>query len=237
MTAVVTARVPGTNIRVTPVRVLDAEWMKLRTIRSWPWLTTVTALWLIGSAAVSAVGLRLAQADEGADPLGGALSGVGFTQLLVGTIGILSVTGEYRSGTIRSTFIAVPRRVSVVWGKAAVVALTTLAVTLPTVLIALAAAAGILSRTDTAISPTEPAVLRAVVGASLVLGLTAAIGVAFGWLLRSTAGALTALFGFLVILPLVGRSALRWILTCRGTRRVRFSRSARSTVAFHRGWG
>ena len=27
------------------------------------------------------------------------------------------------------------------------------------------------------------------------------------------------------------------IFTCRGTRRVRFSRSARSTVAFPRGWG
>jgi hypothetical protein len=46
--------------------------------------------------------------------------------------------------------------------------------------------------------------LRAVVGAALLLAVSAVLGTAFGWLVRSTAGALAAVFGILFVLPLLG---------------------------------
>ena len=41
--------------------------------------------------------------------------------LLIGTVGVLTVTSEYTSGTIRATFAAAPRRLRVLAAKAAVV--------------------------------------------------------------------------------------------------------------------
>ena len=49
-------------------------------------------------------------------------------QIAVGVLGVLLVTSEYATGLIRTTFAAVPRRLPVLWGKAALVAAATVAV-------------------------------------------------------------------------------------------------------------
>ena len=54
------------------------------------------------------------------------------------------------------------------------------------------------------ISLAAPGVLRPVIGSALFLAVTAVPGPAFGWLVRSTAGALAAVFGFLLVLPVLG---------------------------------
>ena len=54
------------------------------------------------------------------DPTSFSLSGVYLAQLAVGVLGVLLVTGEYATGTIRATLAAVPRRLPVLWGKAVV---------------------------------------------------------------------------------------------------------------------
>ena len=40
--------------------------------------------------------------------------------MFVAVLGILTVTGEYSTGSIRSTMSAAPKRLSVLWAKAAV---------------------------------------------------------------------------------------------------------------------
>nr|MDT0665811.1 hypothetical protein [Micromonospora sp. DSM 115978] len=100
---------------VTAARVLQSEWVKLRSLRS-TWsasLVAGVALAALGplfSVVTAARWEDMTAADRAAiDPT--ALSLVGFfvAQLAVGATGVLVVTGEYATGTIRSTFAAVPR--------------------------------------------------------------------------------------------------------------------------------
>jgi ABC-2 type transport system permease protein len=195
------------GVRVTGRRVLAAEWIKARSARSTWWLLAATVASL-GAAGVSpALTFALAgdsSGDATADATGGALSGVSFTQLLVAALGVVLVSSEYGSGLIRATFTAVPSRLLVLIGKAAVAAVATFAATFAAVLAAFVAAQAVLAGADVSISVSEPGVLRAIVGSALVLAVSAVLGTAFGWLVRSTAGALAAVFGFLFVLPLVG---------------------------------
>jgi hypothetical protein len=84
-------------------------------------------------------------------------------------------------------------------------------VTTATVVVGLAAAPGthtavlmVLAQAGITVSLGDPGVLRAVVGAALDLALVGLLGTGLGWLLRSTAGALSALLGILFVLPVVG---------------------------------
>ncbi|WP_448640907.1 hypothetical protein [Geodermatophilus sp. URMC 63] len=195
------------GVRVTGRRVLAAEWIKARSARSTWWLLAAAVASLTVAGVSPALTFALAGDRSGgatADATGGALSGVSFTQLLIAALGVVLVSSEYGSDLIRSTFTAVPSRLPVLAGKAAVAAVATFAATLAAVLAAFIAAKAVLAGVDVSISLSEPGVPRAIVGSALVLAVSAVLGTAFGWLVRSTAGALAAVFGFLFVLPLVG---------------------------------
>jgi hypothetical protein len=199
---------PG--IRVTQRRVLAAEGIKLRSLRSARWLLVVSALSIVAAGVFPALGVLLADVPPagseggGTDPTGGALTGISFAQLLIAALGVLVVTSEYATGLIRATFTAVPRRLPVLWAKATVAAVATFAGTLAAALIAFVTAQVVLAAADVAISLSTPGVLRAIVGSAVVLAVTAVLAVAFGFMTRSAIGALAALFGLLFVLPLVG---------------------------------
>jgi hypothetical protein len=200
-------RTAAADIRVTQTRVLAAETIKLRSLRSSRWLLAGSVLSIVAAGVTPALGVLLAgipPAGGGTDSTGGALTGVSFTQLLVAALGVLIVTSEYVTGLIRVTFTAVPRRLPVLWAKAAVVAVVTFAATLTAALLAFFTSKAVLAAADVTISLTAPGVVRAVVGSALVLAITAVLGVAFGSLLRSAVGAVAALFGVLFVLPLLG---------------------------------
>ncbi len=195
--------------RVTQRRVVAAEAIKLRSLRSTRWILVASVLSIVAAGVFPALGVLLAgthpTGGEGAtDPTGGALSGMSFTQLLVAAVGILAFTTEYATGLIRATLTAVPTRLPVLWAKAAVVAVATFVATLAAALIAFFTSKVVLAAADVTISLTAPGVARALVGSALVLAVTAVLGVAFGTLVRSAIGALAALFGLLFVLPLVG---------------------------------
>ena len=199
--------VPAAGIRVTGRRVLAAEWIKARSVRSTWWLLAAVVASLAAAGVSPALTFTLGGEGSGeatADATGGALSGVSFTQLLVAALGVVLVSSEYGSGLIRATFAAVPSRLPVLAGKAGVATVATFLPALATVLAAFVAAQAVLAGADVSISLADPGVLRAVVGAALFLAVSAVLGTAFGWLVRSTAGALATVFGFLFVLPLLG---------------------------------
>jgi ABC-type transport system involved in multi-copper enzyme maturation permease subunit len=169
---------------------------------------TTVVLSIVGMGTFAAVGILVGQAPpsgpQGVDPLGGSLSGIGFTELLVGVLGVLTVTGEYASGMIRVSLTAVPRRIPVLVGKAVVAAAAVLVVTVPAALLAFLGARTVLAREGISLSLAEPGVLRAILGAGLYSAVLAVFGVAFGTLLRNTAGAVASLFGLMYVLPVVG---------------------------------
>jgi ABC-2 type transport system permease protein len=187
-------------------RVVTAEWIKLRSVRSTFWLLGATVVLIVGLGTVAALGSLLGElpADDATiDPVGGALSGISTTELVVAALGSLAVTTEYSSGLVRATLTAVPRRVPVLVAKAVVVASTVLVVTSAATSAAFLIARVLLAARGTSLPITAPGALRALVGAALYLAVVALLGVALGWLLRSTVGALAALVGLLYVLPVL----------------------------------
>ncbi len=197
----------GQPQRVSQPRVIRAECTKLRTQPSAYW-SLLSAVTLVVGFGIGYSLLRVARPPHGAaaiasfDPAAISLSGVQLAQIAVGVLGVLLVTGEYATGLIRTTFAAVPRRLPVLWGKAAVLAAIVAAVTLPAAFAAFAGGQSILGRQHLSVSLGEPGVTRAVIGSALYLAVIGLLGLGLGALLRNAAGGIAALFGLLYGLPL-----------------------------------
>ena len=115
---------------------------------------------------------------------------------------MLLITSEYATGLIRTSLAAVPRRLPVLWGKAALLAAATVAVSLPAGFAAFLGRQSILGRQHLSVS-SAAGVARAVIGSALYLAVAGLIGLGLGALLRSTAGGIAALFGLLFALQIV----------------------------------
>ncbi|GIG63009.1 ABC transporter permease [Longispora fulva] len=188
------------HLRVTQTRVIRSEWIKFWSLRST--IVTIAA----ALAVVVGIGLLAAQitstgaaGDTPADPTDVSLAGVGIGVLILGTLGVLFTATEYSTGMIRSTLAAVPKRLPVLWGKAAVFAAVVFPLTLAAALIAFLGGQALLG--DHGASLTDPGVARAVLGSAGYLTGAGLFGLALGSLLRSTAAAVSTLFGVLFLLP------------------------------------
>lgn len=188
--------------RLTLGGVVDSEWLKARSLRSTWYITAGQVGAVVGIGTINAVGAALGKANPQApaDPLAGALTGIGLAQLLAAALGILAVTGEYATGTIGPSLSAVPRRRALVVAKAFVAGALTLAAGVAAVAASFTLAHVIADREALAANATEPTVLRALGGAAVYLCLTTVVGAACGWLVRSTMGG-TALVVAILYLP------------------------------------
>lgn len=197
---------PRRSIGVTFPRVLRSEWVRLRSLRS-SWITMlVTVVLVIGIGALSCYGYVSRDHREfGIDPTFRSLVGTFFGQLAFGVLGVLVVTGEYATGMIRATFTAVPRRLTVFFGRMLVFAVTTLVVLIPTAIVAFLVGQQILSRDHVDTTLGAPHVLRGVLGCALYLVGIGVFGMALGWLIRNTSGAIFALVGLLFVAPIVAQ--------------------------------
>jgi ABC-type transport system involved in multi-copper enzyme maturation permease subunit len=132
------------------------------------------------------------------------LRGLFLAQLAVGVLGVLVISGEYSTGMIRATLSAVPRRLPVLWAKAAVFAAVTLVLMLISSFAAFFGGQLFLSSQNLQTTLSAPGALRIVVGVALYLTVVGLLGVALGALIRNTAGAIAAVFGLLLVLPVLG---------------------------------
>ncbi len=108
---------------------LRSEWIKLTSLRSCVAVVGALAVVLPLFAAVVA-GTGSLQPDDtvlGASVLGGAV----LAQLLAASLGAVSITSEYRSGTIRPTLLACPRPLTVLAAKSIVTSAVVAAVVAP----------------------------------------------------------------------------------------------------------
>ena len=197
---------PSTRDSVTLPRVMSSEWIKLRTLRS-SWYTlggAVLAMIVVGLAVAYATSTsNWANLDPEDRVASAPLQGYHLVQLVVGVLGVLFVTGEYATGMIRSTFAAVPRRLPVLTAKSAVFGSLALIVMTLTSFATFFVAQIILSADGHSSSLSDPGALRAIGGLGLYLALVGLMGGAIGWIVRSTAGAISGLVGLLLILPAI----------------------------------
>jgi ABC-2 type transport system permease protein len=194
--------------RVTQLRVLRSEWTKLRSVASTAWSLLATVALVAGFGVLYClVRVTRPPRDPAAvaafDPTAVSLAGVQLAQLAVAVLGVLVVTGEYATGTVRSSFAAVPRRLPVLWAKAVALGAVTLALCVPASFAAFLAGQSVLAAERLDVGLGAPGVARAVLGAALYLTAVGLLGLSLGALLRSTAGAVAALFTALFALQLV----------------------------------
>ena len=204
--------------RVTQTRVILSEWTKLHSLRSTRWSVLAAVVLTIGLpaifAAVTSSHWGSMSPHERADrhPLDIALAGVNLSQLAVGVLGVLVVTGEYATGMIRATFTAVPKRLPVLWAKIIVFGIVTFVLTLPSVLVAFWVSQAILARhhiLQTSLS--APGVARSVIGGAVYLTLFGVFCMALGAIVRNTAGGIATFVAvFFVIPPLLNVFPTSW---------------------------
>jgi ABC-2 type transport system permease protein len=193
--------------RVTQWRVFLSEWTKLRSVRSTRWSLLAAVGFTIGIAALACAVVSHhwphMSAHDRADfhPLEPNLAGVQLAQLAIGVLGVLAITAEYSTGMIRASMTAVPRRVPVLWGKAVVYAVVTLALMIPSVLIAFVVGESIFSGRHINVAFTHPGVARAVIGAALYLTVVGLFGLGLGAIVRNTAGGIATFAGIMFVLP------------------------------------
>jgi ABC-2 type transport system permease protein len=192
---------------VTQVRVVRSEWAKLRALRSTWWCALIAVVLIVGlGAAIAGSGApyKISAGNSAAGGITISLAGVLFAQLVFGMLGVLAFSGEYATGMIRATLAVVPSRLPVLWAKLVVLVGAVLSVSLLAAVAEFFVATALeSSRGGSAISLTDPGVLREVIGASSYLTVIAIIGLALGALLRRTAGGLSVFAAVFLVIPLV----------------------------------
>jgi hypothetical protein len=191
---------------------LRSELRKLRTIRT-------AALILLAAAALTLLGVfveglspalaELAQEDQQRTLLG-AGSAAGFFATLVG---VITVTSEFRYGTIRPTLLFEPRRRVVLAAKLVAAALAGILFAVVCMGVSLGVGRAILAARDVNVVLTGADTLALVFGAIAASAFGAMLGVAVGTLIRNQVGAILAIvaYAFLVdavlfaAVPSVGR--------------------------------
>jgi ABC-type transport system involved in multi-copper enzyme maturation permease subunit len=195
--------------QVTPLRVLRSEWIKLRSLSSAKLTLAVSFLLMAGIGLMTSViaagqWFHLSASSRASfDAVGTVLQGYQFAELAIGILGVLVISSEYSSGMIRATFAAIPWRLPVLWAKAGVFGAVSLVTMTIASFAAFFAGMAILSSQHLQVAFSAPGVARAVFGAALYLAVVGLLGVAFGALLRNIAGAIAALFGLLMFVPVL----------------------------------
>jgi ABC-2 type transport system permease protein len=186
--------------------VLRAELVKLTTLRS-TWVTlTVTLLGALGVTVLvcASAGHHQAGWYQGFDPTNQSLIGLAIGTLALGVLGVMAATGEYATGTIRSTLAAAPRRPLLLLGKVLVVAAAALAVgeVLSFGCFWLGQAVLHGGGAPTA-AIAQPGVLRAVLLSGAFLALLGLLGLGLGVIVRHTAGAIGTYVAVTFLIPLL----------------------------------
>ncbi|ONK11674.1 ABC transporter permease [Streptomyces sp. MP131-18] len=199
-----------------------AEWVKLRSLRS-VWIAhAATALAVIAFNAGLAWDTYSHWTErDAADreefvrdgiPLQMAFTGNAamIMALALAAIGAVVIVGEYSTGTIRTTFAAVPARRSVMAAKVAVV---TVAATVFGALVAgvsFALTQTILDRRGAGVSLGDPGAVRVVLASALLAPVCALAGLALGAVVRHTAATMTTSVVVVLVLPLAFTDGRYW---------------------------
>ncbi len=184
---------------------MQAEWTKLASLRSTRWTVLVTAVgtllvtWLATRGAVH----HPAQWYRGFDPTNQSLSGLALGSLALGVLGVLAISGEYGSGTIRSSLAAMPRRGVLLTAKILVVGIGTLVIGEALSFLSFFEGQAILSAGAPTATLGQPGVLRAVALSGAFLALFALLGLGLGTVIRHTAGAIAVFAGVTLLAPIL----------------------------------
>jgi ABC-2 type transport system permease protein len=193
---------------VSVIGILRSEWIKLFTLRSTIWTLAVTVVVSIGFAVLAALAISFAssQIDQTFPPeftVSIATSGLLFSQLSIGVLGALVITGEYSTGMIRSTFAAIPRRWPALVAKAIVLFVVTFVVGAISTFVSYLVVSPILAGAGIGASLADDGVVLRLFGGALFLACVALLALGIGTMLRNSAGGIAVVLGVLFVLPIL----------------------------------
>jgi ABC-2 type transport system permease protein len=188
---------------------LGSEWTKIRSVRSTLWSVAAMVGIAIGlNAFINWLGIvrrwdQMQPAEHArliADPLANILAGpMSIAQFAVAVIGVMAISSEYATGMIRSTLQSQPRRLTMFLAKILVTGVFMLIVgefvSFAAFFVGKAVIGGLVP-----VHLSDPGVLRSVIGGGLYIAVLALFSLAFGALLRHTAGGITAVLGIMLVL-------------------------------------
>jgi len=191
-----------------------SEWIKFTSLRSTYWSSgIILLLWVLLALLLSSVanfsaidpmtGEDLPATDETRQSatMSAVTSGVMFGMLVAGIQGVLSISGEYSTGMIRSSLAAAPGRLSMYAAKGVVTFVWMFLLGAVSVLAAYLVAMPFLSADDM-LAPLGAEELLAMLGAATFLGFVGLFGLGIGTLVRSGAGGIAIVVGVLMVLPM-----------------------------------
>lgn len=180
---------------------LKSEWTKFWSLRS------VAIMMLLSAALPALMAFPIAnsftdmEGAQGVDVVFAPMSSISFGATLVGFLGVLIVTSEFSSGSIRSTMAANPSRLGFLRNK--IITFTAI-ITVVFSLIVLTVWTIVqfqLADSPLASSISDPGVARALAGLVFCAVYWGLLGVALGTLVRNTAGAIVSFVVLFLMLP------------------------------------
>jgi ABC-2 type transport system permease protein len=200
-----TMRTDGVTLRDA----LHAEWTKLRTVSSTWWLLLTLIALTVGASTLATV-VEKCPASCGQDTTKLSLTGILLGQAAVAVLAVLVMSGEYSSGMIRITLIAVPRRITALAAKAIVLTGAVLAAGAMATAWSLVAGRYILPGNgftgalgSEALSLSAGPTLRAAGGSVLYLALIGLFSLGLATALRDSGTSIAVMLGLLYIVPLL----------------------------------
>jgi ABC-2 type transport system permease protein len=188
---------------------MRSEWTKMRSVRSTIWTLGVTVLAVVGIGVIATAVTAAQWRHNGIidridfDPTARSLAGLFLGQIVIGVLGVLVMSAEYGTGTIRATLSAIPNRPLVLACKAAVFGVVVLVASEVLTFAAFFVGQALLRGSTPYATIGEPGVLRAVAGAGLILTVLGLFAMGIATIIRHTAGALATYVGILLVLPLI----------------------------------
>ena len=203
-------------------RVLRSEWIKITTVPSTVILLACTLVVMVGLAALFAWSLQTAQAQLNSGgpapqmgPPGEPMPDIGdlarttpaagtvFGQLLIASLAVVLIASEWATGMIRSTMVAVPKRVPALLAKNVIAAFVSFLVGALAALLSYFAVQPILGVEDLGFALTDDGVGASIINTGTYLALIAVISMGIGTLLRNTAGGVVTAVGLFFVVPVI----------------------------------
>ena len=193
-----------------PHEALQAEWTKLRTLPGTFWLLAAVVVTTVAVGTAAAAAVTCPHGGCSVDPARTSLTGIYLGQAVAAILGVLAIGSEYSTGMIRATLTAMPRRITVLSAKAAIIG--GLALAAGAVAVAGSLLAGRVLLTGHGFTPAhgypaltlgDGAVLRAAVGSVLYLALIALLSLGVATIIRDPAPAIGTVLGLLYLDPII----------------------------------
>jgi ABC-2 type transport system permease protein len=203
---------PATDMKPGFLSQVRAEWTKVRSTRAFYIQMALALVLSIGMSALIALAIgsswddmnQAQQADF--EPVLASFFGLAFSGIVLTVTGTTLMSSEYTSGMIRLTMTITPRRLHVLFAKAAVISLIMWAIGIVLILGSFLAGQAVLGTFEGV--PTakfsDGVSQRAIVAAWVTTPLFPLIGLCLGAILRSTASAITAVMAFIFVPGIFG---------------------------------